>query len=669
MVAGMAYTRVFTRSIKRPTFNYGFKLGFCTGSASAATMLRPLIAIRSSVRKLTLTRALAGSHGGSTPPIHIPQPSKKHVETGGSDVPQPTLYTDPEHVHNPGPPVTLDLMPVPQYCYYDTYTQLNRKFNGMLAVSAVFLLGAFGMAYYTDTFCFAQTSRAPASYYKRTSPSVAVPEKPKDDDVPPPEPELEFEQQQIKKVVQEEKTLIDVPAFHGLETVPYLLIGGGTASYYAALGIRARDAEAKVVIVGDESELPYNRPPLTKELWWYGDDKVSETLEYKGLTGKPRDVYYESSGFYVKPEELVKCEHGAVSLVKGKKVVQLDIPSHTAVLDDGMKIRYGKCLIATGSTPKTLPALEGVRDKTILYKSIADFQHLDKLAQKHDATIAVVGSGLLGSELAHSLNKRYKSKGLRVVQIAESGVLADLLPKFLADKTTEEMRKSGVVVYSKGHVEKADKTESGKARLTLSSGEVVVADAVVVDAGSEPNVALGSEAGIAIDEKNGGLIADAYLKAAEDVWVAGDVCSYDDPILGRRRYNQYEHSQALGRQAGENMTGGSRTLPHRGAFFSIIGADAHFNAVGDIDSKLPTVSIFAEPKGGSDELKGVVFYQNEQKVVGVVMYNVFGNSVSVARRIIADQKDLSAEELKDVAKLFDLYGSAAEDSEEKREEK
>lgn len=59
------------------------------------------------------------------------------------------------------------------------------------------------------------------------------------------------------------------------EEIPYLLIGSGTASYYAALAIRARDADAKVLMIGDEKHLPYNRPPLSKELWWYGEDRVS----------------------------------------------------------------------------------------------------------------------------------------------------------------------------------------------------------------------------------------------------------------------------------------------------------------------------------------------------------------------------------------------------------
>ncbi|VDN18596.1 unnamed protein product [Gongylonema pulchrum] len=132
------------------------------------------------------------------------------------------------------------------------------------------------------------------------------------------------------------------------EQIPYLLVGSGTASYYAALAIRARDADAKVLIVGEEEHLPYTRTPLSKELWWYGDEDVSETLEYKGYSGRRRDVYFEAPGFFLAPGEIDSAEHGGVALVSGHRVVKLDVPSHTAYLDDGRTLKYGKCLIATG---------------------------------------------------------------------------------------------------------------------------------------------------------------------------------------------------------------------------------------------------------------------------------------------------------------------------------
>ncbi|TKR66671.1 hypothetical protein L596_022930 [Steinernema carpocapsae] len=386
---------------------------------------------------------------------------------------------------------------------------------------------------------------------------------------------------------------LKVPPFRGMDVVPYLLIGGGTASYYASLAIRARDSDAKVLVVGEEEDMPYNRPPLSKELWLRGDP---ETLHYKSLSGKPKDIYYESAGFYVKPEALVTKNHGAVSLLKGTKVVKLDIANHVAHLDNGEKIRYRKCLIATGATPKTLPVFDEVKDNTILYKTISDYHRLDKIAHQKDARIAIVGGGILASELAFSIPNRYHASGVTVAQIVPgSGAMSDMLPEFLVSEVTSAISKEGTHVYAKDSVAKAEKTEDGRVQLTLASGKVVVADAVVVDAGTEPNVQLGKDSGIAVDEKNGGLIADTHLKAAEDVWVAGDVCSYEDPVLGRRRYTQWEVAQVLGRQAGENMTGGEKTLPRRGSSFTIFGPKTHFFTVGDVDSKMSTVSVFAKP--------------------------------------------------------------------------
>lgn len=75
---------------------------------------------------------------------------------------------------------------------------------------------------------------------------------------------------------------------------------------------------------------------------------MADTLEYKGISGKKKDVYYETHGFYVPPEEINDAQHGGVSLLMGHRVVKLDPIAHYAYLDDGRKIKYGKCLIATG---------------------------------------------------------------------------------------------------------------------------------------------------------------------------------------------------------------------------------------------------------------------------------------------------------------------------------
>ena len=136
------------------------------------------------------------------------------------------------------------------------------------------------------------------------------------------------------------------------EHVPYILIGGGTASYYAALTIRAYDPDSKVLMITDENEAPYNRPPLSKELWLYGTENADNTLEYVGVTGKKRDIHFESDGFYLNPGALKEFEHGGVSLLRNTFVTEIDPENKEVTLSSGKKIKYDKLLIATGGKPK-----------------------------------------------------------------------------------------------------------------------------------------------------------------------------------------------------------------------------------------------------------------------------------------------------------------------------
>lgn len=167
--------------------------------------------------------------------------------------------------------------------------------------------------------------------------------------------------------------------------VPYLLIGAGTASYYAAMTIRARDPDAIVLILGDEGENAYSRTHLSKgntsgpptnyypslllELWWYGDKNFAETLQYKNVRGRTRDVYFEVDGFYIAPSNWRKFPHGCISILKNARVDKINASEKSVILESGKKIRFDKCLIATGtphplrfhlalgSRPKLLPEL------------------------------------------------------------------------------------------------------------------------------------------------------------------------------------------------------------------------------------------------------------------------------------------------------------------------
>ena len=155
--------------------------------------------------------------------------------------------------------------------------------------------------------------------------------------------------------------------------VPYLLIGAGTASFAAYRAIKSRDPTAKILIVGEENRLPYMRPPLSKELWYppledvtineNGKEKtisklaptlsVDDTeLRFRQWNGRERSLYYEPEQFYTPVPMLEGSKNGGISVLRGKRVDKIDSENQIAYLDDGHKISFEKCLIATGKIHK-----------------------------------------------------------------------------------------------------------------------------------------------------------------------------------------------------------------------------------------------------------------------------------------------------------------------------
>uniref|UniRef100_A0A8C3XUB8 FAD/NAD(P)-binding domain-containing protein n=1 Tax=Chelydra serpentina TaxID=8475 RepID=A0A8C3XUB8_CHESE len=155
---------------------------------------------------------------------------------------------------------------------------------------------------------------------------------------------------------------------------PFLLIGGGTAAFAAARSIRARDPGARVLIVSEDPDLPYMRPPLSKELWFSEYPNVTETLRFKQWNGKERSIYFQPPSFYTPARDLSYIENGGVAVLSGKKVVHMDVRGNVVKLDDGTQISYDKCLIATGGSPRNLPAIEragkDVQQRLTLFRKV-----------------------------------------------------------------------------------------------------------------------------------------------------------------------------------------------------------------------------------------------------------------------------------------------------------
>jgi programmed cell death 8 (apoptosis-inducing factor) len=470
---------------------------------------------------------------------------------------------------------------------------------------------------------------------------------------------------------------------NGILRYKYLIVGGGTASYAAIKTIREADPDAEILVVTSDERPPYQRPPLTKELWWTEDPNIAQNLKFTDWMGNVSHVEYKHEEDYA--------ADGKVRLLLGQNVKDMDAFRKAALLEDGRIIFYEKALLATGGDPRPLPGAPQHPHITT-FRTVRDFQDLDAITRdptiKH---ITVVGGGFLGTEITAALNTRAKKTGFKVAQLfPEPGIMSLNVPAYLSDYATRKLREDGVDVHTKVYIKNfevndqkalTDQTESNteeakehtpKFTLTLSNDDTIKTDHVVVAIGIKPNTQLAESAGLEVDKNNGGVVVNQELAARSDLYVAGDVVSYYDPILGRRRVEHYDHADNSGRHAALNMTGARKAYNYMPMFWGAMNGTP-YEAVGLIDSRLDTVGVWqkgedensAQHEEQGEYKKGVVYYLKEKKVVGVLLWNLF-NRVDDARRAIRIGREF--DDMEKLQRVITLDDKAKEDEDRRMQE-
>ena len=383
----------------------------------------------------------------------------------------------------------------------------------------------------------------------------------------------------------------------------YLILGAGMAASAAARGIRERDPHGSIGLIGAEAHPPYDRPPLTKDLW----------------NGKkqPEDIWRDIESLHA-------------TLFPGRHATALD-PKQKSVRDDhGDHYRYGKLLIATGGTPRRIAGLEG--DRVIYYRTLDDY-HTLRDALHEGIRVAVIGGGFIGSEIAAAL----AMNGAKVTQlVAEDAIGARVYPRDLARFVTDYYRGKGVDVRCGAMVTGGSATDEG-VTLNLRDGSSVEAEWVVAGLGITPNVQLAQAAGLKVDN---GIVVDAQLRAAEDIWAAGDVANYPDATLGNHRRVEHEDAAlTMGEHAGANMAGADKPYTHLPYFYSDL-FDLGYEALGDLDSRLQIVEDWKQPNR-----EGVVYYLKDGRVRGVLLWNTWDQK-DHSKALIAESGPHDAASLK-----------------------
>ncbi len=371
----------------------------------------------------------------------------------------------------------------------------------------------------------------------------------------------------------------------------YLIVGGGMAADAAVHGIRAVDAEGSLGMIGAEQDPPYDRPPLSKALW----------------KGKDLDSIWR--GTHDQP----------VELHLGRKVVRIDREAGKVTDDQGTEYGYDKLLLATGGRPRRLPFGD---DLVVYYRRLEDYRRLQELAQS-EAKFAVIGGGFIGSEVAAALAMNDQ----RVTLVfPETGVGALQFPADLSAFLNEYYEDHGVTVVPGATVEGIERGH-GHVHVVTSEG-VQHVDAVVAGIGIQPNSMLAESAGLEVDD---GVVVQPTLQTNDpNIYAAGDVARFYNPALDRKmRVEHEDNANTMGEMAGRSMAGEEISYDHLPYYYSDL-FELGYEAVGDLDPELDTVSDWAEPFK-----KGLVYYLKDARVRGVLLWDVWGK-VDEARALIAE---------------------------------
>jgi len=331
-----------------------------------------------------------------------------------------------------------------------------------------------------------------------------------------------------------------------------LIVGAGHAGAQAAIALRQNKFEGSIGLLGDESELPYERPPLSKE--YLAGDKPFERLLIR------------TAAFW---------QERQVTLLNGRTAVRVDPVGRDVTTADGETIGYGALIWATGGTPRRLACTGGDLAGVHTVRTRADIDTMmAELPEVH--RVAVIGGGYIGLEAAAVLNKL----GRQVVVLeAQDRVLARVAGEPLSRFFEAEHDAHGVEIRLGVMVEAIE----GDTRVTgvrLASGETVPAEMVIVGIGIEPNVAPLLEAG-AIG--GNGLLVDAQCRTAlPDVFAVGD-CALHANRFAEDRCIRLESVQ----NANDQATVAAKT---------ILGIEATYDAVpwfwsNQYELKLQTIGL------------------------------------------------------------------------------
>jgi 3-phenylpropionate/trans-cinnamate dioxygenase ferredoxin reductase component len=387
-----------------------------------------------------------------------------------------------------------------------------------------------------------------------------------------------------------------------MKNYKYLIIGGGMTGDAAVRGIRERDEQSSIGMIGIETDMPYSRPPLTKGMW----------------KGRPFEKIWRGTDKY------------NVEFHLGRTVTKIDTTAKRVQDIEGEEYSYEKLLLATGGSTNRLP-FGG--DDIIYYRTLKNYQSLRALTEQKERFL-VIGSGFIGSEIAAALTMI----GKKVFMVFRGNSIGEnIYPKDLSSFLNDHYRSKGVELAPGDEVTSLEKT-GDSFKVKTRGGLMFEVDGVLAGLGVHPNDELAKSAGLQVDD--GIIVNDRLQTSATDIYAAGDVAMFPHATLGKHvRVEHEDNALKMGKQAGRNMAGADEPYTHTPNFYSDL-FEFGYEAVGELSSKLEMFEDWEEP-----HQKGVVYYLADGRVRGVLTWNM-RDKIKDATALMAEAGPFKVKDLK-----------------------
>jgi 3-phenylpropionate/trans-cinnamate dioxygenase ferredoxin reductase subunit len=390
-----------------------------------------------------------------------------------------------------------------------------------------------------------------------------------------------------------------------------VIVGAGQAGGEVATALRQQKFAGRILLIGDEPQPPYKRPPLSKAFL---------------AGGIPREQLY-----VVPPATL---ERAGIEFIGGVEVTQINRAGRMVQLADGRTFAYDKLVIATGGRARRINVPGSEKPNIVTLRTIADVANIRRRFQPGNRLV-IIGGGFIGLEIAAVAIKL----GLDVAVLeSQPRVLARVTAPEISTFFEDLHRSFGVTIRVNATAQSFI-GDPEATHIVLDDGTTLAADLFVVGIGLIPNVELAENAGLEVDN---GIVVDEFARTSDpDILAAGDCTNHPSEFAGRRlRLESVQNAVEQGRYAAASLVGAPKpyqTIP----WFWSDQYDIKFQMVGLIEGYDQLVL-----RGNPHDRSFTAFYLRERRIIAVHSVNR-PQDFLIGKKIVALQVHISPEKLAD----------------------